>query len=204
MAELSLPSEIVLASNNLKKLAELQRVFEAENLKIKVYSLKDFPPYPEPAETELTFEGNALLKARAAVQNTGVCAVADDSGLEVDALNRMPGVFSARWAGKPSDDKNNLALLLSQISDVPDNQRSARFVCALALVTPEGTEKVWRETMEGQLTNSARGAGGFGYDPIFIPAGYEVTSAELSSAEKDAISHRGKAIRAMVADLIST
>lgn len=194
-------TRIVLASNNAKKLAELTRVFAAERLPITVLSLADVPPYPEPDETESSFEGNAVIKARAAAEASGQVSVADDSGLEVDVLNNMPGVRSARWAGPGSSDDENLDLLLRQLADVTDERRTARFVCALALVTPDGTERVWRATMEGRLIAHRRGDNGFGYDPIFVPEGYDVTSAELDPAAKDAISHRGKAIRLMVADL---
>lgn len=205
MIELQLPvpaiSRVVLASNNPKKLAELRRVFQAEALPVDVLGLDDFPAYPEPAETARDFEGNALIKARAAALATGQVAVADDSGIEVDALNKMPGVRSARWAGAPYDDQRNLDLLLAQTADLPDGERTARFVCVLALVSPDGVERTWRATMEGELAREARGANGFGYDPIFVPDGYDQTSAELPPKVKDAISHRGKAIRGMAANL---
>lgn len=205
MIDLQLPvpalTQLVLASNNQKKLAELRRVFAAENLPVEVLSLADFAPYAEPAETARDFEGNALIKARAAAAATGAVAVADDSGIEVDVLNNMPGVRSARWAGSPADDQRNLDLLLVQTADVPDEERSARFVCALALVSPDGVERTWRATMEGALVREPRGTNGFGYDPIFVPDGHQLTSAELDPAAKDAISHRGKAIRLMVAAL---
>lgn len=194
-------SRVVLASNNPKKLAELQRVFAAEELPIVVKSLADFPAYPEPAETARDFAGNALIKAREAAARTGVTAIADDSGIEVDVLNLMPGVRSARWAGPACDDQANLDLLLAQLADVPVADRRARFVCALAMATPGGAERVWNAKMEGQIALQPSGQNGFGYDPIFIPEGHIVTSAELSAEEKDAISHRGKAIRLLVADL---
>lgn len=192
---------VVMASNNPKKAEELRRVLAALALPVEVACLADFAAYDEPAETASDFEGNALIKARAAAANTGLTAVADDSGLEVDVLNRMPGVRSARWAGSPGDDQRNLDLVLAQTADVPEGQRGARFVCAIALVTPEGREKTWRATMEGRLAREPRGGNGFGYDPIFLPEGYEITSAELSPEEKDAISHRGKALRLMAAEL---
>lgn len=192
---------IVLATHNEKKLAELRRVFASTELSVEILGLSDFPPYPEPAETELTFEGNALIKARAAVLNTGIAALADDSGLEVDALNKMPGVRSARWAGPGATDQQNLDLLIAQTTDLGDDQRVARFVCALALVTPAGVEKVWRETMEGTITSTPAGENGFGYDPIFVPTGHQMTSAQLEPMAKDAISHRGRAIRAMIEEI---
>jgi XTP/dITP diphosphohydrolase len=144
---------------------------------------------------------NALLKAREGAVHTGLPTVADDSGLAVDALNGMPGVFSARWSGRHGDDAANLSLLLAQISDVDDPHRGARFVCAAALVLPGGEELTVTGEMVGQLVRAPRGSGGFGYDPIFVAEGQTVTNAELSPAAKDAISHRGKAFRAL-ADLI--
>lgn len=193
--------QLVLATNNPRKLIELQRVLEAAGLKVAVRPLADFDAYDEPAEDADDFEGNALIKARAACKRTGLPAVADDSGLEVDAFNRMPGIRSARWAGPGASDADNLELLLRQTSDLPDEKRAARFVCALALVTPEGTERIWRHTMEGRIIAEPRGGNGFGYDPMFVPDGCDVTSAELSADDKDAISHRGKALRAMAEDL---
>lgn len=192
------PSTIVLATNNPKKLAELRRIFEAEDLGVKVLGLGDLPTYPEPDETERTFEGNAFLKASAAARETGLVAVADDSGLEVDELNSMPGVRSARWAGPACDDEDNNALLLAQLDGVPAERRSARFVCALAMVTPEGERQVWHGLMPGRVAEAPAGENGFGYDPLFIPAGLEVSSSELTAQEKDSISHRGIAVRAFV------
>lgn len=192
---------LVLATHNAKKLAELRRIVVACGLEVAVLGLDDVTPYPEPAETERTFTGNALLKARAAAAATGLAALADDSGLEVDVLNRMPGVRTARWAGPAASDEENRRLVLAQTVDVPDAERTARFVAAVALVLPDGTERVVRETMEGRLAHAETGGGGFGYDPIFIADGKCVTNAELTPVEKDAISHRGKAVRAMVAHL---
>ena len=190
---------VVLATHNGKKLAELRRILERAGLDAEVVGLDEIGQYAEPAETERTFEGNALIKARAAAAATGLPALADDSGLEVDALGGMPGVRSARWAGGHGDDAENLALVLRQVDDVPDPERSARFVCAVALVLPDGTEHVLRETMEGRLAHAESGSNGFGYDPIFVAEGEDVTNAHLTPEGKDAISHRGKAVRAMVA-----
>lgn len=189
-------TQLVLATNNAKKLAELRRVLAAEG--IEVLGLADVPAYPDPAETETTFEGNALLKARACLAATGLPALADDSGLAVDVLNGMPGVRSARWAGPDATDADNLELVLRQLADVPAERRGARFVCALALALPGGQTEVVHGEVVGRLTDRPRGTNGFGYDPIFVPDGEERTAAELEPAEKDAISHRGRAIRAMV------
>lgn len=193
---MKLPERIVLATNNPKKLKELRRILEGAGLRVAVSGLGDFPRYPEPEETERTFEGNAILKASAAARETGLVAVADDSGLEVDELNGMPGVRSARWSGPACDDEENNALLLAQLDGVPRQRRRARFVCALAMVTPDGERRVWHGYMPGHITDGApAGENGFGYDPLFIPSGLDVTSSELSPDEKDSISHRGAAVR---------
>lgn len=189
---------VVLATNNAKKLAELRRLVEAAGLDVEILGLGDLPAYPEPAETERTFEGNAFLKAEAALQHTGLPAVADDSGIEVDELGGMPGVRSARWAGPACDDAANNALLLAQLDGVPADRRAARFVCALAFVAPDGVRQLWRGEMPGRLADAPAGTGGFGYDPLFLPEGSAVTSAELSAEEKDRISHRGQAVRRFV------
>jgi XTP/dITP diphosphohydrolase len=165
-----------------------------------VLGLADVDHYAEPVETEPTFEGNALLKARAAVTATGLPSLADDSGICVDALNGMPGVLSARWSGNaalPDKDAANNALLLAQLSDVPDDRRGAEFRCAIAFVLPGGEEHVETGVMRGRVLRTTSGDGGFGYDPLFAAEGYDVSTADLSVADKDAISHRGKALRAM-------
>lgn len=189
---------VVLASHNAKKLAELRRIVAESGAGLEVLGLDDVEAYPEPAETERSFEGNALIKAREAVRRTGLAAIADDSGIEVDVLNGMPGVRSARWAGPQHDDADNLKLLLAQTDDVPDDARAAQFHAAVALCTPGGFEHVEHGVMPGRLARTPRGANGFGYDPIFIPEGYDRTTAELSPEQKDAISHRGKALRAIL------
>jgi XTP/dITP diphosphohydrolase len=189
---------VVVATHNAKKAAELHRVLAAAGIDADVRGLDAFPAYPEPAETERTFEGNALLKALAAVHATGQVTVADDSGLEVDLLNGMPGVRSARWSGPDATDQRNLDLLLAQLADTTDADRTARFVCAMALVTPQGNVHVVRGVMEGHLVLEPRGSNGFGYDPIFVADGNTVTNAELTPEEKDAISHRGAAVGAIV------
>jgi len=187
--------KILLATRNVKKLRELQRIL----FRVDLVGLEDVPPYDEVPETGSTFAENALIKAREGVARTGLPTVADDSGLTVDALNGMPGVFSARWAGRHGDDAANLELVLAQIADVPDDRRGAAFVCAAALVLPDGREWTVDGEMRGRLVRSPRGTGGFGYDPIFVADGGTRTNAELSPAEKDAISHRGKAFRALAA-----
>ncbi len=190
-------SKLVLATRNPAKLAELRRILEAARVPVQVGDLAEYPGMPEVAETGLTFAENALLKARAVATFTGLPAVADDSGLCVDALNGMPGVLSARWSGQHGDDKANLWLVLGQLSDVPAGRRAARFVCAAALVLPGGAEQVTEGVLDGSLTREPRGSNGFGYDPIFVPTGGELTTAELSAADKDKISHRGRALRAL-------
>ncbi|ADB30942.1 non-canonical purine NTP pyrophosphatase, rdgB/HAM1 family [Kribbella flavida DSM 17836] len=190
-------SKIVLASNNAKKLEELRRILAPIVPGIEVLGLADVPPYDEPAETEPTFEGNALLKARAAVAATGLPAIADDSGICVDALNGMPGVLSARWSGPAKDNHANNVLLLGQLEDVPDERRGAAFVAAVAFCRPDGPEEVVVGEMRGSVIRELRGTGGFGYDVLFVPEGDDRTTAELSMEEKDAISHRGKALRAI-------
>lgn len=193
-------SEIVLASNNAKKLAELRRILTPLVPGIVVLGLSDVASYDEPAESEPTFQGNALIKARACLEVTGLPSLADDSGLCVDALNGMPGVLSARWSGVSKaggGDAANNALLLSQLSDVPPTRRGAQFRCAMALCTASGAEIVELGEMSGRILLTERGEGGFGYDPLFAADGHDVSTAELPAAEKDRISHRGKALHAI-------
>lgn len=193
-------SEILLASRNAKKLLELRRVV-ADLLTVEIIGLDDVPAYPEAPETGATFADNALLKAREGARYTGRPCVADDSGLAVDALNGMPGIFSARWSGRHGDDVANLRLVLAQVADVPDERLGAEFVCAAAYVDPDGQELVAEGHWRGRLVRQPRGEEGFGYDPIFVPDGLDVTSAELPTAEKDARSHRGMSLRALLAKL---
>ena len=188
-------SRLVLATHNKKKLVEIERIVGPLLPGLEVLTLDDFEAYDEPVESELTFAGNALLKARAAVARTGLPVLADDSGLAVDALNGMPGVLSARWAGRPKSDERNNALLLEQLDDVPDDLRTAAFVSVVAFVLPSGEEQVVEGRVPGRVLRAPRGEGGFGYDPLFLPDGVEQTMAELSSEEKDALSHRGRALR---------
>ncbi|MPZ94557.1 MAG: RdgB/HAM1 family non-canonical purine NTP pyrophosphatase [Propionibacteriales bacterium] len=190
-------SRVVLATHNAGKLAELRRILAPLMPDIEVLGLDDVQGYDEPAETEPTFEGNALLKARAAVAATGLPALADDSGLCVDALNLMPGVLSARWAGVAKDDAANNALLLAQLADVPDGRRGAEFRCSVAFCQSDGSSVVRRGVMRGRVIRELRGTGGFGYDPLFVPDGHQETSAELAPAVKDGLSHRGHSLRAI-------
>ena len=189
---------LLLATRNPGKLAELQRLLESAVPGVAVVGLRDVPEYPEAPESGATFAENALLKAREAVRYTGLPAVADDSGLTVDALNGMPGVLSARWSGQHGDDAANTALLLGQLADVPDERRGGAFVCAAAVVTPDGAERVLERSWRGQVVREPRGTNGFGYDPVFLPDGLDRTAAELTAAEKDARSHRGQAFAALV------
>ena len=201
-------AKVFLATNNAKKLAELRRIIDEQGLDVEILTMGDVEPYPEPAETEWTFEGNALIKARAGAAHSGLMTVADDSGLCIDALGGMPGVRSARWAGRGHDDLANLELVLAQIDDVPEDRRTARFRAVVALVTPDGREFTFEGVMPGRIALRPRGLGGFGYDPIFVPdshslagRGLALTSAQMTPEMKDAISHRGRAIRAMMPTL---
>ncbi len=189
-------TRVFLASRNAKKLAEMDRILRAQVPDIEVVGLDDVPSYDEPVEDAPTFVGNALLKARAGAEVTGLPTLADDSGLCVDALNGMPGVLSARWAGPPKDDDRNNTLLLSQLADVPEERRTGHFACAVAFCHPDGREVVVEGRMDGTVLREERGDGGFGYDVLFVAADRPgLTTAELSREDKDAISHRGKALR---------
>lgn len=190
---------VVLATRNLGKVEELRRILDGQ---VELLGLDDVQVYAPGPETGATFAENALMKAREAVQHTGLPAVADDSGLAVDAMNGMPGVLSARWAGAHGQDRANLELLLQQLVDVPDERLGAGFVCAAAYALPDGRSEVVLGEMRGRIVREARGSNGFGYDPIFVPDGMKVTSAELSSDDKDAISHRGKAFRLLAPALV--
>ena len=212
--------KIFLASGNTKKILEMQRILAEHVPGIEVLGIADVEGYVEPVEDQPTFEGNALLKARAGVAATGLPSVADDSGLCVDALNGMPGVLSARWSGPPtlrdgsslassgtdgvslrsSQDERNNELLLAQLDDVPDERRGAHFACAVAWVMPDGRERVVEGRMDGRIIRKVRGTGGFGYDVVFVAVEHDaedLTSAELEPGEKDRISHRGRALRAL-------
>jgi XTP/dITP diphosphohydrolase len=189
-------ARVFLASRNPKKLAEMERILREHLPGVTVVGLDDVAAYDEPVEDQPTFEGNALLKARAGLTATGLPTLADDSGVCVDALNGMPGVLSARWAGPPKSDARNNELLLAQLSDVPEERRGAHFACAVAFCHPDGRELVVEGRMDGHVIRETRGSGGFGYDVLFVADEHPgVTTAELSVADKDAISHRGKALR---------
>jgi XTP/dITP diphosphohydrolase len=189
---------IVLATRNVHKVAELRRILADADLPIGVRTVADYPDVPDVVESGVTFAANALLKAHAVAAATGVPAVADDSGFCLDVLNGMPGVFSARWAGQHGGDRANLELVLAQVADVPEEYLGARFVCAAALVRPGGDEVVVEGVWPGRMTRQPRGTNGFGYDPIFVPEGEARTAAQLSDEEKDAVSHRGRALRSLL------
>jgi XTP/dITP diphosphohydrolase len=195
-------SQVLLASRNAKKLAELDRILRDHLPTVEVLGLDDVAAYDEPVEDQPSFEGNALLKARAALTATGLPSLADDSGLCVDALNGMPGVLSARWAGRPKSDARNNELLLSQLEDVPDGRRGAHFTCAVAFCHPTAGELVVDGEMHGTVIRETRGTGGFGYDVLFVADEHPgLTTAELSVEDKDAISHRGRALRKLAPEV---
>jgi XTP/dITP diphosphohydrolase len=186
--------QIVLATRNKKKIEEIKRI--TVDLPVTILSLDNFPGCPETVEDRGTFEGNAVKKALEVCRCTGKSALADDSGLEVDALGGAPGVYSARYAGVTDggNDVRNYEKLLSELSNVPDHKRGARFVCCMALAFPDGTVKTFFGYAEGCIGREPRGTSGFGYDPVFIPEGHKRTFAEMAGDEKDLLSHRGKAI----------
>lgn len=194
-------ARLLVASRNRKKLAELHRVLDAAGISgVELLTLDDVPEFPEAPETGATFEGNAIAKARDSFSATGIPSLADDSGISVAALNGMPGVLSARWAGGHGDDAGNYRLLLAQMGDVPDERRQAAFVSVCALVTGPGSEDlvVVRGEWPGMIGREPLGDGGFGYDPVFIPEGEARSAAQLSPTEKDAVSHRGRALALLV------
>lgn len=193
--------KVVLATRNAHKVPEISRILEAAGAPVSLVAVSEFPGVSDVEETGLTFEENALLKARSVAVATGLPALADDSGLSVAALGGMPGVFSARWAGVHGDDGANLRLVLAQLSSVPDPARQAAFVCVAALALPDGTSWTSEGRVDGVVVRAPRGTNGFGYDPIFVPSGSTLTTAELAPAEKDAISHRGRAFRGIAEHL---
>ncbi|MFJ7247878.1 RdgB/HAM1 family non-canonical purine NTP pyrophosphatase [Kitasatospora sp. NPDC098652] len=198
-------TRLILATRNQHKVAELRAILTDAGLDVELVGADAYPEIPDVPETGVTFAENALLKAHALARATGLPAVADDSGLCVDVLNGAPGIFSARWAGKHGDDLANLNLLLAQLSDIAEPHRGAHFFCAAALALPDGTERVVEGRLLGTLRTAPAGDGGFGYDPILQPLGETRTCAEMTADEKNAISHRGQAFRALapvVKDLI--
>lgn len=196
---------VVLATRNVGKVTELRQILDdvsaPDGGPIELVGMEAFPDLADVVETGVTFAANALLKAHAVAQATGLPAIADDSGLAVDVLGGAPGVFSARWAGRHGDDRANLELLLAQLGDVPDEHRQAHFACAAAFARPDGKEHVLHGRLPGTLIRAPRGTNGFGYDPILVPDGDTRTCAELTAVEKNAISHRGRAFRALAAEL---
>ncbi|MFF4805348.1 RdgB/HAM1 family non-canonical purine NTP pyrophosphatase [Streptomyces sp. NPDC001351] len=191
-------TRLILATRNAGKITELRAILAEAGLAHELVGAEEYPDVPDVKETGVTFAENALLKAHALAQATGLPAVADDSGLCVDVLHGAPGIFSARWAGKHGDDRANLELLLAQLSDIADEHRGAHFACAAALALPDGRERVVEGQLRGVLRHTPVGTNGFGYDPILQPEGDSRTCAELTAEEKNAISHRGKAFRALV------
>ncbi|MFF6961039.1 RdgB/HAM1 family non-canonical purine NTP pyrophosphatase [Streptomyces sp. NPDC008317] len=197
---------LVLATRNAHKVTELHAILADSGLDVDLVGADAYPEIPDVRETGITFAENALLKARALAAGTGLPAVADDSGLCVDVLGGAPGIFSARWAGKHGDDAANLDLLLAQLGDIDTPHRAAHFTCAAALALPDGTTRVVEGRLRGTLRTAPAGTNGFGYDPILQPDGSTLTCAELTPAEKNAISHRGQAFRALtplVAELLA-
>jgi len=185
--------DIVLATKNKKKAAEMERIFRGQG--VHFLTLDAFPGCPDVEEDGKTFRANALKKARAVSRFTGKPALADDSGLEVFSLDKAPGVYSARYAGEPTDDKKNVAKLLRELKGFEEEDRGARFVCCMALVMPDGHQKTFTGYVNGIIGKRERGDNGFGYDPVFFPEGHEKTFAEMSAAEKDSMSHRGRALK---------
>ncbi len=201
---MSSPATLVLATRNQGKVREFRRILDAiSNGAINLVGLEEFPHTTDVEETGTTFKENALLKARSVCKETGLPAIADDSGLCVDALNGGPGIFSARFAGVHGDDKANNAKLLRDLESVPEEKRSAHFTCAAALVLPDGREHVCEEIFEGSILFAPIGDHGFGYDPLFRPHGLAISSAQMSAEEKDSISHRGKSLRAIAPHVIN-
>lgn len=190
------PLRAVLATRNLHKVQEVGRIMADAGAQVALIGAGDLAcELPEVVEDGASFSENALLKARSAAQTAGMVALADDSGLSVDALAGMPGIFSARWAGGHGDDERNLDLLLDQLRDVPNDRLGAHFTCVAAAVFPDGRELIAHGQVDGSLIRARRGSGGFGYDPIFVPCGFSATTAEMEPAEKDMVSHRGAAFR---------
>lgn len=198
-----MPKKLVLATHNSGKVIEFRRILEElAPDEIELIGVDQFPELIDVEETGATFEENSLLKARYTCLATGLPAIADDSGLCVDALNGAPGIFSARWAGKHGDDQANLQKVLDQLKGVPDEKRGARFLCVTSLVLPDGRERVAEGRFDGSILHAAIGTNGFGYDPIFQPEGLAISSAQMSAEDKDLVSHRGKSLRSIAPHVI--
>ncbi len=195
--------KLVLATRNLGKIIEFRRILEEiAPGAVELISVDQFPDLTDVEETGSTFEENSLLKARYTSEATGLPAIADDSGLCIDALGGAPGIFSARWAGKHGDDQANLEKVLEQLKDVPEEKRGAHFLCVASLVLPDGREHVAEGRFDGSILRLAVGTNGFGYDPIFQPKGLAISSAQMSAEEKDLVSHRGKSLRSIAPHVI--
>lgn len=195
--------KLVLATRNQGKITEFRRILDAlAPGAIELIGVDQFPDLVDVDETGSTFEENSLLKARYTCQATGLPAIADDSGLCVDALNGDPGIFSARWAGTHGNDQANLEKVLDQLKGVPDEKRTAHFMCVASLVLPDGREQVAEGRFEGHILHAPVGENGFGYDPIFQPLGLGISSAQMSAEEKDLVSHRGKSLRSIAPHVI--
>ncbi|MEY2951228.1 MAG: hypothetical protein RL622_305 [Actinomycetota bacterium] len=195
--------KLVLATRNQGKIIEFRRILEAlAPGEIELVGVDQFPDLVDVDETGSTFEENSLLKARYTCLATGLPAIADDSGLCVDALNGDPGIYSARWAGEHGNDQANLEKVLDQLKDVPDEKRTAHFMCVASLVLPDGREQVAEGRFEGHILHAPVGENGFGYDPIFQPLGLSISSAQMSAEEKDLVSHRGKSLRSIAPHVI--
>jgi XTP/dITP diphosphohydrolase len=198
-----MPHQLLLATRNKGKIEEFRRILDAiAPGQIELLGLDEFPELHDVVEDGKTFQENAIKKAREMSLATGLPAIADDSGLCVDALNGDPGIFSARWAGSHGDDQANTAKVLMQLSEIPDEKRSAHFTCVAALFLPDGRSHCEEAHFDGWILRAPIGEHGFGYDPIFRPEGYEISSAQMSAEEKDAISHRGKSLRAIAPQVI--
>ena len=185
--------KLVLATRNSGKVREISEMLEVHN-EIELLSLHNYPDAPDVVEDGVTYEENAIKKAAMLAEYTGHLTIADDSGLEVDALDGAPGVHSARYAGENASDQDRIAKLLGALQDVPDDQRSARFICVVAIAEPLSESEIVRGVCEGHIIHMPRGEAGFGYDPVFVPMGYDKTFAELGDNIKNQISHRAKAL----------
>ncbi|CAB4931668.1 unannotated protein [freshwater metagenome] len=196
-------NKLVIATRNAGKIVEFRRILDSISAgAIELIGIDQFPELADVEETGATFEENALLKARYTAKMTGLPALSDDSGLCIDFLGGAPGIFSARWAGTHGDDKANTYKVLDELEDVPDEDRGAYFICVAALVLPGGREEIAEGRFAGRILRTPIGEQGFGYDPIFAPIGMSISSAQMSADEKDAVSHRGKALRAIAPHVI--